>query len=65
MTHNSSINNRVIPEPPILTEGEIQAAYMDMFNKGQNAVLQLGRPHMSLMEWRDEQLKRLKESRNG
>jgi hypothetical protein len=40
-----------------MTPSEIQAAYVQMVNTGQNAVLQISRPHLSLGEWRDEQLK--------
>lgn len=44
------------------SENEIHAAYMDMFNKGQNAVLRLSGDHLSLSQWRDEQIAAFKAS---
>lgn len=40
---------------------EIELAYMQMVNTGQNAVLQIGGPNLSVNEWRDQQIKRWEE----
>lgn len=49
----------MIPPPPKLSANEINAMYIQMRNQGLNAVWELGRPAMSLTEWRDRELKKL------
>ncbi len=49
-----------LPEP--LHPNQIQAIYMQMFNSGQNAVWELGKPALRLSEWRDREIKRWEEA---
>lgn len=52
---------RIAVHPPILHPNDINAMYMDMFNKGQLYVPILGSHPISIDEWRQRELAKLVE----